>query len=218
MLHLEARLTDTHLHVLGVVHFRVAVGEGCKVKARHGETEGRWFIALTVPEGLHDIDARRWGHRRLRPTQDAHDLVHREAVEELTHPDGVEPALSLREQCLWVEQVDAMAADALSTGLTLDIRLHQSDLLRQVKDSHLHILAVAHALQGPLSGISANVVERTYVMLIKDDLQRLRERRVAIEMVKAKPALLYLRRQARQALVDRRPGPEVLQSFGVPVL
>ena len=90
LLDLQTSLTDTGLHVLRVVHLRVAVGDGREVEARHGEAEGRRLVTLTVPERLHNIDARLSRHRRLRTTQDAHDLIHREAVEELTHPDGVQ--------------------------------------------------------------------------------------------------------------------------------
>ena len=56
LLDLQAGLTDTGLHVLRVVHLRVAVGDGREVKARHGQSEGRRLEALTIPERLHDID------------------------------------------------------------------------------------------------------------------------------------------------------------------
>ena len=58
LFNLKTRLMDTSLHILGVVHLRVAVGDGCEVEACHGETEGRRLEALTIPERLHDIDAR----------------------------------------------------------------------------------------------------------------------------------------------------------------
>ena len=50
------------------------------------------------------------------------------------------------------------------------------------------------------------------MVLVEDDLQGFGERRVAVEMVEAKPTLLYLFRQLRQTFIDGRPVTEMLQS------
>ena len=218
LLDLQTSLADAGLHILSVVHLRVAVGDGGEVETRHRQTEGRRLESLTVPQRLHDVDARIVRHRLLGALQDSHDLLHREAVEELTHPDGVESAFALGEACLLVEQVDAVAADALSPRLALHVLLHHTDLLGQVEDCHLYLLVVAHALQGPLARVAAYVVERLHVVLVEDDLQGLGEGRVAVEVVEAEPALLHLWGQRRQSFIDRRPRPEVLQSLGLAVL
>ena len=120
--------------------------------------------------------------------------------------------------CLSVEQVDGVAADALSPCLALHVRLHHVDLLRQVEDGYLHLWIVADTLQRPLACVAAHVVERPHVMLVEDDLQGLGEGRVAVEVVEAEPALLHLWGQTRKPLVDRGPRAEVLQALGPSVL
>ena len=50
-------------------------------------------------------------------------------------------------------------------------------------------------------------------MFVEDDAQGLRERRVAIEMVEAKPALLHLRRQTGQPLIYRWPRTEMAETL-----
>ena len=175
LFYLKASLTDTSLHILSIVHLRVAVGNNSEIEARHRQTESCRFKALTVPKCLHDRDARLRRHRRLRTLQNAHNLLHRETVEELTHPDGVETTLTLGEHSLRIEQVDAIATDALSTRLAFDILLHHTDLLRQVEDSHLHLIIITHTLQGPLARITTHIVERTHMVLVEYDLQGFRE-------------------------------------------
>ena len=174
-LDLQSGFTDTSLHILGVIHLRVTVGQCREVQARHRQTQGCGLKALTVPECLHDVDACLGRHSLLGTLQDDHDLLHREAVEELTHPDGVQPTLALREEGLLVEQVDAIATDALGTFTALHVLLHHTDLLGQVEDGHLHLLIIAHALQGPLTGVAAYVVERLHMVLVEDNLQCLGE-------------------------------------------
>ena len=89
LFYLHTCLTDAMSHVLGVIHFRVAVGNGGEVKARHGEAEGSRLEALTVPQRFHDKQSRVGGHGLSRPAQYAYDFVHAEAVEKLAHPNGV---------------------------------------------------------------------------------------------------------------------------------
>ena len=175
LFNLQTSLTDTSLHILSVVHLRIAIGYGRKIKACHGQTESRWFEALTIPQRFHDVDASVLGHRLFGTLQDSHDLLHRETVEELTHPNGVQSPFTFGEECLRIEQVNAIATDALCAWLILDILLHHANLLGQVEYGDFYLVVVTNALQGPFARIAANVVERLDMVLVEDDFQGLRE-------------------------------------------
>ena len=114
-------------------------------------------------------------HRLLGTFQDAYDLLHRETVEELTHPDGVQSTLAFREECLGIEQVNAITADALRARFVLYVLFHHTDLLGQVEDGNLHLVVITHTLQSPFARITTHIVQRLDVVLVEDDLQGLRE-------------------------------------------
>ena len=56
-LDLQASLLDTSAEVVGVIHLAIAIGDVGKIDTRHGETEGRGLVLLTVPQRLHDAKA-----------------------------------------------------------------------------------------------------------------------------------------------------------------
>ena len=159
LLDLQTSLTDTSLHILSVVHLRIAIGYGREIQACHRQAESRWLEALTIPQRFHDVDTCILGHRLFGTLQDTHNLLHRETVEELTHPDSVQSPFTFGEECLRIEQVNAIATDALCAWLILDVLLHHTNLLGQVEDGDLYLIIIAHALQGPFACIAANVVE-----------------------------------------------------------
>ena len=176
LLNLQTCLPDAVFHVLGVIHLRVAVGHGGEIEARHGQAESRRLESLTVPQGFHDIYPGLLRHDFLGPLQDADDLFHAETIQELTHPDGVEPALSNGEFRGLVEQVDTCSLDAFGTRFSFHVLLHHLDLLRQVEHRHFHVRVEPYALQRPFSSIAANIVERLHMMLTEDNLEGLGER------------------------------------------
>ena len=209
-LHLQTCLFDQSRHVVAVIHLAVAVGDGGEIQARHGEAEGGRLKALAVPQGLHDVQAAVLIHNLGGTAHDAYNLVFTEAVEELAHPDGV-VVLVGGEGLRSIQQVHAIAVDAVGTRLASGGFPHHLQLLRQVHNGHLHVAVEFHALHSPTTCV-ATYVKQGLRLVGEHDLQGLLERAVAVEMVEAEPALLHLRRQLREALVHRGPRTEVLES------
>ena len=56
-LHDQSGFFDQTDHVVAVVHFAVSIRHRGEIKASHREAERRCFEALSVPKGLHDIQA-----------------------------------------------------------------------------------------------------------------------------------------------------------------
>lgn len=214
LLHLEAGLADAQFHIFGVVHLRVAIGERGKVKARHRQAQGRGLKFLAVPEGLHDIDTGIVGHSLPCTLEDADDLLHAEAVEKLAHPDGIRTLRALWKLLRLIKQVNAIAFDALMSRLVLDILLHHRYLLRKVEDGNLRFLTITHAVERPFACVAAYIVERSHMVLVENNVKRIRKRRLTVEVVEAEPTLLNVFGKARQAFVDRRPWPEMAQACG----
>ena len=193
-----------------MVHLAVAVGDGREVEAYLRQGECRRLVLLAVPQRLHDVQPRVRVHNPGGTLHDALDLCLAEAVEELAHPDGVVVTVG-RKLAPAVEQVCAEAADALCAPHLLCLLPHHLELLGQVDDGHLYLRVVGHALHGPAAGVAAHVEQRLRLAL-EHHLQGLVERMVAIEVVEGEPALLCLRGQLRQSLIDRRPRAEMLQA------
>ena len=210
-LDLQASLLDTSAEVVGVIHLAIAIGDVGEIDTRHGETEGRSLVLLTIPQRLHDAKAAVGIHDVGGTTEDGDDLLGAETVEELRHPDDVVVAIG-GELCLGVEQVHAEAVDAVGTWKALRLRAHHRQLLGQIDDGDFDRGRMCHTLQRPTSGVTTHVEQCAGLHLVEDDAKRLRERAVAVEMVEAEPTALHLGRQLGQPFIDRGPWAEMLQT------
>ena len=193
-----------------MVHLAVAVGDGSEIQTRHRETESRRFEALTVPQGLHNIESAVFIHDFGSATHDADDFVLTEAVEELAHPDHI-IMFVCRERLRGIQEVHAIAIDAVGTWLACCIATHHFQLLGQVNDGHLNILVKSDALQGPTTRVAAYIKQRLR-FIGEHNFKGLLERTVAVEMVETEPTFLHLGRQLRQTFVHRRPRTKVFKA------
>ena len=192
-LYRKAGLPDDPDEFVGMVHLAVSVGHGREIEAGHRQAERGGLETLAVPEGLHDAQTGLRTQDGGRTAQDALDLRFAEAVEELAHPHDVE-RLGGRQDGLLVQQVDAVAFDAVGTRLSGGLLLHHADLLRQVGDGHAHVGIMSHALERPPSGIAAHV-KQPFRVEREDDLQRFLEGIVGVEVVEVEPGFLDILRQ-----------------------
>lgn len=60
--------------------FAVAVGHGSEIQAGHGQAVGGGFVALPVPERLHDVEAGVFTHRCSGALKNAGSLFLGETV------------------------------------------------------------------------------------------------------------------------------------------
>src|SRR5262249_7169027 len=87
--HLEAALIQAAQQIGGAIHLAVAICDAGKIEGPLLQAEGGGLAWLTVPQQFQDVE-RAFGLRGSgRASQDRADLLLREAIEELTHPDGV---------------------------------------------------------------------------------------------------------------------------------
>ena len=211
-LHLKAGLFYQSFHIVAVVHLAVAVGHGGEIQAGHGQGKRGSRIFLPVPEGFHDAKTAIVVHDFRRPRNDTENFVLAETIKELAHPNHVVMFVGGKRLAL-VQQVDGIAVDAPDAFFAFRVFAHHFQLLGQVHDGHLHVLVVAHALQGPATCVAAHV-EQGLGFGGKHDFKCLLERTVAIKMVKVEPAFLHLGRQFRQGFIQCRPWAEMLQADG----
>jgi hypothetical protein len=119
-LHLKSGIIDEPYHVIGMIHLAVPVGDGSEIKTDLREAECGGLIFLTVPKGFHDIQSAVGIHNHSRSLQYAQYLVFAEAIQELTHPDGIIMLVGRKSGCA-VEQIGAESVYSLSpffvTGL-----------------------------------------------------------------------------------------------------
>ena len=74
--HVQSCLFNEADKVVGMVHLAVAVGNGCKIEADLRKTERGGVETLAIPERLHDVEMRVWGHHFGGTTQYAHNLLY----------------------------------------------------------------------------------------------------------------------------------------------
>ena len=185
-LHFQSSLGDEPFEVIGIEHLAVAVGQGCEIEAGHGEAKSGRLKPLPVPNGLHDIHTAFGIHNSGCPPENADHLALAEAIEELAHPNDI-VVLVGGERVGVIQQVSSESIDTLRADLSCR-------LLWQVHDRDLDIGIVGHALHGPAPGV-ATYVEDGIRISSKDDVERLSERTVAVEMVESEPTFLHLFRQ-----------------------
>ena len=82
----EACLVNQLYHVFRMIHLTVTICHSSKIQACHRQAECCWFKALSVPQCLHDKEARILRHGCLGTGKNAYCLFFRETIQELTHP------------------------------------------------------------------------------------------------------------------------------------
>ena len=188
----ESRLVNQLYHVFRMIHLTVTICHSSKIQACHRLAECCWFKTLSVPQCLHDKEARILRHGFLGTGKNAYNLFFRKTIQELTHPYRIQAISTRRKRGLGIQQVNAIAFYSIGSFPTLYILSHHLYLLRQVKNRDVYILVIRNTLQSSLACIPANVIKGTGGVLSKNYFQRLRKGGIAIEMVKAKPTLLNL--------------------------
>ena len=128
-LHDQSGFLDQTDHVVAVVHFAVSIRHRGEIKASHREAERRCFEALTVPQGLHDIQAAIAIHNLGGATQDTHYLILAKAIQELAHPDDVVMLIG-RKTFRSIQQIHGITIDAVGARLACGGLSHHPKLLR----------------------------------------------------------------------------------------
>ena len=191
-------------HLAARIHAAVAVRHAGEIDRGHLQDEARGVEALAIGEGLEHVNLRVRPHDVPALAEDGDDLRFREAVEELAHPDGVEPA---GETDLGIAQVGREKLDA---AVAAHVLARQLELPGQVHDGDVDVGIVAQTLEGELAGVAADVQQARGRLLEHDGQDRLKAV-VRIEVVEGQPAPADVLRQPRQSLVDGGPAAELLQ-------
>ena len=134
--------------------FAVAVGHGSEIQAGHGQAVGGGFVALSVPERLHDVEAGVFAHGCSGALKNAGGLFFGETVQELAHPDRVKTGW---ERNFRIKQVGRMGVDTVRAVFAFGRFAHQADLLRQIHDGDFDFGIVVDALLRPAAGIAADI-------------------------------------------------------------
>jgi len=153
-LYFQSGLFDAADQVAGIVHFAVAIGHHGEIEADLCQTVRGGLESLSVPEGFHDEQTAVFVHSLGGTAENAGGLFLREAVQELTHPDGI---VILRYRGVGIQQVAAVSVNTVGTFHAFGLLSHHLNLLRQVHDGYLHVRIVTHTLGGPAAGVAADI-------------------------------------------------------------
>ena len=153
-LELETCNFDGFFKLFVAVHFAVAVGDAGKVKRCGLERVCGGFKTLLVPKRFENVDVCFWSSGLVDLCQDFCDLLEREAVQELAHPDGV---CTLRKFGRVVENIAGDSVNTVFKACLCGILFGDCGLPRKVDDGNLYVSIVFAAGDGPFCGVSANI-------------------------------------------------------------
>ena len=145
---------DASLHIVRMIHLAISVCHRCKIEADLCQAISGCIKFLPVPESLHNIQAALPVHGTGCTGQYAGNFFFRETIEELAHPNSIEPC---RERYLRIKQIGTMTVDTCSSGQLFGLLTHHLQLLRKVHDGYFHCVVVAYAFGRPTAGIASHI-------------------------------------------------------------